>query len=100
MPDWLLVGVKMECAGSGKSIWGQADVSECAGKCKGIASMFTFGTNDYGTPRCGNSGCDCYCMLDATSTGSCDQNNHAGYRLYRYNSTIQSQGNYFLLHLC
>ena len=91
MPDWRLVEVKRECTGSTVNFGKQSDVSECAGKCKGSASMFTFGTNDYGTARCDNSGCDCYCMKAASNTGSCDQHFHSGYRLYGYNS----KGKYF-----
>ena len=46
--------------------------------------MFAYGTNDYGTVRCYESGCDCYCETAASSEGSCSTCSNNGYRLYKY----------------
>ena len=48
--------------------------------------MFEFGTNDYGTTRCFNDGCKCYCQTSATDEGTCNRLNHDGYRLYQYSN--------------
>ena len=60
---------------------------ECAFACKGVASMFIFGTNDFGTNRCSTSNrskCKCWCQKGASADGSCSAHNHNGYKLYKY----------------
>ena len=61
-------------------------VNECASQCTGVASMFAFGTNDFGAEpsRCYNDGCRCLCELSATDEGACTRVNNKGYRLYEY----------------
>ena len=49
--------------------------------------MFAFGTNDYGTVRCGETGCSCYCETAASSEGTCSEGFHLGFRLYKYKTT-------------
>ena len=96
---WVLVEEKKDCSGSeinkGKLQW----VGDCAAQCKGEASMFIFGTNDFGTARCYGDGCDCYCKTSATGEGTCTRVNHNGYRLYKYGAT-GSKGYYHELHKC
>ena len=48
--------------------------------------MFIYGTNDFGSKRCGNSGCECYCELQSKAGGCKTQVKHSGYRLYKYKS--------------
>ena len=55
-------------------------VSDCANACKGNASMFIFGTNEFGEKRCDGDGCSCYCETDK----NCDMVPHNGYRLYTF----------------
>ena len=95
MSGWLLVADRRECTGSEKWEEDTPYVGDCAAKCKGKASMFAFGTNNYGETRCFESGCACFCETSANIDGLCDQTNHNGYRLYKY----VSPGNYFCVLL-
>ena len=81
---WVLVEDKKECNGSEIYKGKQPSSKDCANQCVETAAMFAFGTNDYGTIRCNGDGCDCLCETSATKDGSCDQVNHSGYRLYKY----------------
>ena len=76
---------KKECSGSEKRMGSFKHIYECASKCKGVASMFVFGTNDFGVNRCDSNGCECYCETSATVEGTCSQRNHEGFNLYKYN---------------
>ena len=71
-------------------------ITDCAEKCKGISSMFAFGTSDYGTSRCsnGNSNCECACETSATPDGTCKEKFHSGYRLYKYVNIDEDEGNF------
>ena len=81
----MLVGDKKECSGTDKIFKGNLlSGADCAVKCMGTASMFIFGTNDYGGNRCNADGCQCRCELASTTDGQCDQTDHNGYRLYKY----------------
>ena len=59
-------------------------IEECAYSCKGISSMFIFGTNDYGDERCWDDKCTCICETAAADDGTCNQIGHKGYRLFKY----------------
>ena len=85
---------KKECSGSEITIGTLPTVDDCASQCKGEASMFAFGTNDYGTYRCNDEGCQCLCETSATEKGTCTRADHDGYRLYKY-----SKGNYHVFCL-
>ena len=90
---WELVATKRECSGNEYQVGQLSTLSDCATFCKsgaipGNATMFAFGTNDYGTNRCySDEKCKCLCELAASSEGTCTQTNHKGYRLYRYIDT-------------
>ena len=92
--DWELVAEKKECSGSETEKGTFHIIDNCASQCNGVASMFAFGTNDFGEPRCYNNGCRCLCETSATAEGTCNKVNHKGYRLYRYSN----QGDYYLYH--
>ena len=92
-PGWFLVKEKTECTGSESGKGYLPSIEDCASHCTGIASMFIFGTNDYGTTRCNENGCQCYCETSATTDGECDQTTHNGFRLYKYGN----QGNYLFV---
>ena len=96
--EWGLVAEKKECSGSEIHIAALHVVDECASRCKGVASMFVFGTNDYGEARCWDEGCSCYCETSATEEGTCSTVNHRGYRLYKYGITTL-KGSYHALQL-
>ena len=87
--EWTLQASKTECSGSEISKGKLPSVDECASECKGISSMFAFGTNDYLKNRCDNNGCNCLCETSAAEEGTCDRVDHNGYRLYKY-----SKGHY------
>ena len=82
--EWSLVEEKKECSGDEISKGRMNSPGECANACKGVASMFAFGTNDFGVPRCDGNGCQCLCETAAADDGSCDSVQHKGYRLYRF----------------
>ena len=83
LADWQQIAEKKECKGSevGHRL---NSIDDCATACKGVASLFAFGTNDFENNRCYNNGCDCLCETAATSQGTCEQKDHDGYRLYKY----------------
>ena len=83
-----------ECGGSEVSKGTSPSVDDCASQCKGVASMFALGTNDYLTNRCYSGGCTCLCETSANEEGTCTRVNHKGYRLYKY--SIPTQGYYYL----
>ena len=103
---WLLVAEKKECGGAEIYKDNLESVEDCAAKCMGTASMFIFGTNDFGKIRCGTAqevgnskgkkdGCSCFCETTATTNGICPQIDSIGYRLYKY----ASQGNHYFVLL-
>ena len=47
------------------------------------ASMFTFGTNDFGVPLCSEDKCECYCET-SSKAGVCNQKDNKGFRLYKF----------------
>ena len=81
---WNIVSEKKECTGSEIHKGKFSTTEECATQCSGISFMFIFGTNDFGTTRCSNEGCDCFCETSSVSPGSCDTQTNDGYRLYKY----------------
>ena len=94
-PKWLKVADKQECGGSENYKGFVPSVEECALKCNTEASMFIYGTRDYGNvDSCNDNACQCYCETSATVNGTCDQQSHDGYRLYKY----VGQGNNFVFN--
>jgi hypothetical protein len=77
------VGAQKECGGAETFRGPFSDVGDCARACKGVATMFAFGTNEFGDPRCNTDGCSCYCETSARG-GNCNVESHNGYRLYKY----------------
>lgn len=71
---------KKKCSGSESTQGKMTSVSDCANACKGYASMFIFGTNEFGSKHCDEDGCSCYCETDK----NCDMVSHNGYRLYKF----------------
>ena len=87
-----MVAHKTECDGSETEKGKFSHVGECANKCQDSSSMFIFGTNDFGNARCTDGACWCICETSATSKGTCHQDSHSGYNLYRYTKgTLFSQ---------
>ena len=81
-----MVAEKKECGGSETNMGWKRTVADCADACRGKASMFTYGTNDFGTNKCllPCRGCKCFCET-ASSSGTCNEElNHDGFRLYKY----------------
>ena len=82
---WELVAEKHECGGDEENAGRKKTLEECANSCRGVSSMFVYGTNDFGQNRCSSVDCLCYCEL-SSKLGQCNQITHNGYRLYRYKS--------------
>ena len=85
--EWFLVGDKKECSGSYMDMGYISTIGECAEICKEHASMFAFGTSDYGVPRCSSAGCKCVCETATANGGACYEVTHNGYRLFKYETT-------------
>ena len=85
---WTHVADKQECGGSEVNKRGVKDMKSCARECYGVSSMFIYGTNDFGTNRCGEAwvgnGCACVCETAAKVEGTCNMVKHNGYRLFKY----------------
>ena len=79
-----MVADKKDCVGAEKSMGMIFTLEECARKCKTEASMFAYGTNDFGTERCYDQKCKCMCEPTASADGTCNHKMNNGYRLYRY----------------
>ena len=87
-----VVAEKSECGGSEIMTGKFASISECASSCENTASMFIFGTNDFGNPKCdyvinGARLCACFCETSATDSGTCTIITQTGYRLYKFVSS-------------
>ena len=91
LDDWHLVSDNSECSGSEEGQGKFETIFECAEKCQGVSSMFAFGTNDYGTIRCENGKCSCFCETAATIDGSCSIVSHSGFRLYKFLQNAQGR---------
>merc|ERR1712133_277245 len=78
-----IVAEKKECSGAEAYIGWVSTLEECAKKCM-WSSMFIYGTNDFGSNKCGETSCKCYCETAASAVNNCNQINHSGYRLYQY----------------
>ena len=87
---WTIVSARTKCAGSEVYITPPSQhkmgisIEECAYSCKGISSMFAFGTNDYGYESCWDDKCMCICETAASVDGTCEKIGHHGYRLFKY----------------
>ena len=60
----------------------QSSVESCGLACKGVASIFLYGTNDYVGGK--SDSADCYCETDATDQGTCNTTKNGPFRMYRY----------------
>ena len=81
-----LVAEKRECDGSEVAFGdgGTQSLKECAEGCHMLdASMFIFGTNDFGKPMCSEDKCECYCET-SSKAGVCNQKDNKGFRLYKF----------------
>ena len=90
-----MVAEKVQCFGQESSNMGiRNSVEACGSICQGVASMFIFGTKDFGVGySCNSEGCLCRCETSATDIGTCDMHENIGYRLYKYVS-----GDYLTLY--
>ena len=82
--DWVLVSDVSECSGSEIDQGQLENVIQCGERCRGVSTMFIFGTNDYGKTPCENGKCRCWCETSATTDGTCDITTNNGFRLYAY----------------
>ena len=79
----------------------KASIEQCAESCKGVSSMFIFGTNDFGWTwegwwhPCNDEGCSCYCEISAKDNGTCDMQANEGFRLYKF---LSSGKNWMEIH--
>ena len=82
---YTLLAAKAECKGEEKIMGYLKGIEKCAVSCEGKASLFAYGTNEYGENRCNSDGeCKCLCETGASVDGECDQKGHNGFNLYKY----------------
>ena len=97
-----MIAEKAECDGSEESKGRQFTVVESASQCRGVSSLFLFGSYDYSSidqfrgrhilgvfrifddNRCFYNGCNCACETIAKNDGTCPRISHNGYRLYKF----------------
>ena len=91
----MLVSEKKECSGPEMVAGKLKTLADCAQACRGIASMFLYGTTDFGTKRCDSEGCNCVCETNARS-GDCEEVDHKGYRLYKYTTIFKGNKKFIL----
>ena len=92
-----MVGEKEECDGAKYEDKRYRTLSDCASQCKGVSSMFAFGTAEFGDSQClGDATCRCLCETSATKEGTCTTINNDGYRLYKFLQT--GTGDYFVVN--
>jgi len=91
--DWTKVADKKECDGSEDNKGPKKTLAECAEECRGISSMFIYGTNDFGTSRCKKDEEDCECFCEISSKdGKCENEiDNPGYRLYKYKDSKEGK---------
>ena len=80
-----LVAMKEECNGAEDLIQNSPSLAACAESCSGKASMFAYGTNEFGNNRCYSDGtCKCLCEIASANDVCNEQVEHLGYNLYKY----------------
>ena len=77
-----LVAKDRMCKGSHEDKGDVATEKKCATQCTNVGSMFIYALD--GTSLCNEHGCKCYCHLDASDDGTCEQTSMSDYRLYRF----------------
>ena len=94
--DWELYAKGKRCPSFGDYKGRQNTVDSCGSACKGVASMFIFGTNDLEGVGCYSGfGCDCYCATGATDQGTCTTVENNWTHLYRFLNSGNFVANYF-----
>ena len=61
-----------------KRLHSNAEISDCADECRGVSSLFLFGT--------WSSTLYCYCETAATPEGTCDVSSTNDLHLYKYST--------------
>ena len=84
--DWTLVAKEKDCGGGGAKWMNKLpSLAACSAACRGIASMFTYGTTYYWPWPCNNKeGCVCRCETNASADGTCNMVHSYTWDLYKY----------------
>ena len=84
VPSFQLVRGKSECSGDEDTKGYLKTIEDCAIQCKGVSSMFLYGTTKWGDSRCNKDGCMCICETAAASSGTCSATENKGYDLFKF----------------
>ena len=84
VPSFQLVRGKAECSGDEDTKGYLKTIEDCAIQCKGVSSMFLYGTTKWGDSRCNKDGCMCICETAAASSGTCSATENKGYDLFKF----------------
>ena len=85
--SFLKVAEKSYCDGKEVFRW-YTTLNACASVCKRVSEMFVLGTNQFGTSRCSNGRCKCYCQFSTTNYKCNKRKSHNGYNLYAYKKPL------------
>ena len=78
--EWALVEENRECDGTEINKGRFLTVDGCSLACKGIATMFIYGTRK----KCNEKGCICWCETSALPDSTCSMIPIENYELYEY----------------
>ena len=91
---WSLVEEKKGCFEVDQEPHKFYSITRCSTECQKVASMLTYGTNDFGEVACeaqniadrikDTQACECNCLKGAFANGTCELVDNDVYRLYRY----------------
>ena len=91
---WSLVEEKKACFKVAQEPHKLYNLTSCSTECQEVASMLTYGTNDFGEVACqvqntadrikGRQACECNCLKGAFANGTCEIVDEKRYRLYKY----------------
>ena len=81
---FIQVEEKSKCEGQEITAGIFNSITDCASICRGISTLFAFGTNDFGGIQCESGGFRCLCETSASKEGTCKKVENKNYRLYMY----------------
>ena len=84
--DFELVAERTTCTGTGTRDCDQSSPEQCALGCRGASSMFVFGVE--GKYSCAAGMCRCYCYMFSATEGSCVQESHHAFDVYKITSPM------------
>ena len=73
-----------QCLDLGRHLTLTTNPAECAIACKGLVSMFMFGSNESDISQCNERGCICSCGENIIFDGKCDNTRRHGFQTHQF----------------